>query len=185
MFEKLWEILKEFMSICRPCVVLMPYERGVLTRLGIIKYEMEPGFHWCWPFHIDVVHFLNVVAHVEHITNLATITKDGKQVSCEAIVTYRISDIRKALFEVEHLRDAILDTCAGVIGTTLCGQTWEDLWGGAGAEAVTAACRKRGWKYGIEVQSVQLTGLAQARTVRLTGSLASSSHGAFPLSGAN
>lgn len=180
MFDRVWEVIKEILRAFQPYVVLMPYERGVLTRLGVIKYEMEPGFHWCWPFHIDVVHFLNVVAHVEHIANLATITKDGKQVSCEAIVTYRISNVRKALFEVEHLRDAIMDTCAGVIGSTLCGQTWEDLWGGAAAETVTDACRKRGWKYGIEVQSVQLTGLAQARTIRLTGAMASAAHGVVP-----
>lgn len=184
MFEWLSEVIKEILRTFRPCIVLMPNERGLLIRLGIFKRELEPGFHWVVPFLVDTVLYENVTARVEHIPGLATVTKDGKQISCDAIVTYRISDLKKALLTVEHLRDAVLDTCAGVIGTSLCGQSWDDLWGGVAAETVTAACRKRGFRYGIQIEQVQLTGLALTKTLRLTGSLAASAHGAFPLSGA-
>lgn len=172
MFDKLWDVLHEIMRLFRPVIVLMPYERGLLIRLGSLKRELEPGLHWIIPFHVDTVLYENVTTRVEHLAGLATVTKDGKQVSCDAIITYRISDLKKALLDVEYIHDAILDTCAGVIGTSLCGQGWDDLWGGASAELLTSACRKRGWKYGIEIQAVQLTGLALTKTLRLTGSLA-------------
>lgn len=180
MFDRLWDVLHEFLRLFRPAIILMPYERGLLIRLGKYIRELDSGFHWVFPFHIDTVLYENVVSRVEHISGLATVTKDGKQVSCDAIITYRISDLKKALLDVEHLHDAILDTCAGVIGTLLCGQGWDDLWSGVSVELLTTGCRKRGWKYGIEIQSVQLTGLALTKTLRLTGSVSAHTSTALP-----
>ena len=77
---------------------------------------------------------------------LATTTRDNYSIGFDAIVTYRIADIQKALLEVSEVKDAIVDTCVGIIGTTLSEATWLDVLHGGAVDNLTAACRKRGWR---------------------------------------
>lgn len=170
MFDKLWEMLGAIWEALIPFVVLYPFEKGVLCRLGTFERELEPGFHWCLPFHIDQVFHEHITPRTEHLTGLATTTKDGHSVGFDAVVTWKISDIRKALLEVTDLKDAIADTCAGQIGTTLADATWDAIRSGEVVENLTAVCRKRGWKWGVEVINVQLSGVAKVRNFRVTGS---------------
>jgi regulator of protease activity HflC (stomatin/prohibitin superfamily) len=154
-----------------PWVVIHPYQRGVLLRLGTFVKVLEPGFHWILPLGIDEAPGLNVMLKTHRIPGLATTTKDGRQVGFDAVVSYRITDVQKALLEVDDVQDAIIDTCAGIVGTTLADNTWEELLHGAAIEGLTKACRQRGWRYGVEILGVQLTGLALVRTIRLSGLL--------------
>jgi regulator of protease activity HflC (stomatin/prohibitin superfamily) len=100
---------------------------------------------------------------------MATTTKDGKPIGFDAIVTYRISDIEKAVLRVTLVKDAIVDTCMGIIGTELSNATWEDIFHGNVVEDLTEACRKRGWKWGIEIMQVQLAGVCLVKNIRLSG----------------
>lgn len=171
MFEKLWELLQAAFEALVPFVVLYPFERGVLVRLGKFVRELDAGFHWCYPLHIDQVFHENVVPRTEHLPGLSTTTADGVCVGFDAVVTYRVNDIRKALLEVNDLKDAVADTCAGQIGTTLSESKWESIWHGDAVENLTAVCRKRGWKWGIEIIQVQLAGVVRTRNLRIsTGS---------------
>lgn len=168
MFDKLWEIVQWLFEFLIPFVILFPYERGLLIRLGHLKRELGPGFHWCLPFHLDTVLHETVVARTEHLAGLSTTTSDGKSVGLDAIITYRISNLEKALLEVHDLKDAIADTCAGQIGTTLSESNWHSICHGEVLENLTAVCRKRGWKYGVEILSVQLAGVALVRNFRVS-----------------
>lgn len=167
-FDKLVDLLVSSLHLCMFWTVVQAYEQAVRFRLGHFVEVLEPGFHWRLPFAIDYVHKEHVVPRTERLASLATTTADGKSVAFDAVVTYRISDIRKAVMEVEDVRDSIADACAGVIGTSLAGATWESIRTGSISDDLTAACRKRGWKWGIEIQSVQLTGISLVRNLRLT-----------------
>jgi regulator of protease activity HflC (stomatin/prohibitin superfamily) len=168
MFDRLWEVIVACFDALMPFTVLMPYQRGVLLRLGLFVRELGPGFHWCYPLHIDSIIHEGVVPRTERITGLSTTTVDGKAVGFDAVVTYQISDIKKAVLQVEDLKDAIADSCAGQIGTTLSSETWEDIWHGKVIERLTTDCRKRGWRWGVEIMSVQLAGIALVRNLRIT-----------------
>jgi regulator of protease activity HflC (stomatin/prohibitin superfamily) len=167
-FDKLWEIIQWLIEFVIPFVILFPYERGLLIRLGKFKRELGPGLHWCLPFHLDTILHETVVARTEHIAGLSTTTADGKSVGLDAIVTYRISNLEKALLEVHDLKDAIADTVAGQIGTTLSEADWETIRHGEVVENLTAVCRKRGWRWGVEILSVQLAGVALVRNFRIS-----------------
>lgn len=169
MFDRLIEILQGCFHALVPWVVLAPYERGVLVRLGKFVREVEPGFTWCWPFYIDIVYHHVVVPRTDRLAGLAATTSDGKSIGFDAVITYRIVNIQKAALEVYDLKDAISDSCAGVIGTALSAKTWEDIRTGAGdiGEVLETACHKRARKWGVEIQSVQLTGVAVAKNLRL------------------
>lgn len=170
MLEKLIEILERVYDSLIPFYVMHVYQRGVLLRFGHFNRVLEPGFHWVIPC-VDQVMALNCVLKTHRVPGLATTTKDGRQVGFDAVVSYRVSDIQKALLEVEDVQDALIDTCAGVIGSTLADNTWDQLLHGEAIDGLTKACRARGWRYGVEILQVQLTGLALVRTVRLTGLL--------------
>jgi regulator of protease activity HflC (stomatin/prohibitin superfamily) len=169
MFDKLIEILQLIWESLIPWVVLMPYEQGVHLRLGTpIRDLKEPGFYWCLPFHLDVVLKENVVPRTSRLSGLSTTTIDGHSIGFDAVITWSIANVRKALLEVNDLDDAIADTCAGIIGTQLADAEWSAVWHGKATEDLANVCRKRGWKWGVEVHSVQLVGVAKVRNLRIS-----------------
>jgi len=167
-FDKIFEIIQACFEALVPFVILYPFERGLLIRLGKFKRELGPGFHWVLPLHFDTVLHEHVTVRTEHLAGLSTTTSDGKSVGFDAIVTYRISDLEKALLQVTDLKDVIADTCAGQIGTTLSESNWEAIRHGEVVENLSAVCRKRGWKYGVEIVAVQLAGVALVRNFRIS-----------------
>lgn len=167
MFEKLFELISQFGELFKFWEVVHPYEGGLVLRLGIYNRDLRPGYNWVIPFGIEHTITEYTVPRTSRIHALSTTTKDGKTIGCEAIVTWKINDLQKSLLEVSSLKDAIMDCCMGVIGTELSESSWDDIVHGKMTEALTSACRKNGWKWGVEIIRVQLTGVAAARNIRL------------------
>lgn len=168
MFDRLIDFILSGIDAFRFWVVLYPYESGVLLRLGKFERVIEPGtFNWRWPFFDHIV-YDNIAARAQGLGDSSTTTKDGIQIGFNPVITYRISDIKKALLDVDDVEDAVRDACLGTIGATLSSKTREELYE---TEAVnkllTEVCRKRGWRWGVEIMQVQLSTLANCRTVRL------------------
>lgn len=180
--EKLFELIQTAWHALIPFVVITHYQEAVLLRLGIYKRNLGPGFHWIIPLNFDSVLHEDVKPRTERLTGLSTTTADGKSIGFDAVITYRISDIAKALLEVHDLQDAVADTCAGVLGTELSNKEWRQVWHGEVTENLTTVCRKRGWKYGIEIQSVQLMGVALVKNLRISGNAGNTKTFHFPAS---
>lgn len=169
MFDKLFDIITSIWDALLPFVVLEPFEAGVLVRLGKFVRVLEPGFHWVYPLHIDKIWNEHTVPRTHHLQGLSTTTRDGKTIGFDAVVTYQISDIEKALLRVTDVKDAVIDTCMGVIGTELSETTWDEVLHGTVVDGLTKACKARGRKWGIEIMSVQLAGVATVKNLRLSG----------------
>jgi regulator of protease activity HflC (stomatin/prohibitin superfamily) len=168
MLDKLLDFLASVWKELVPIVVLHPYDGAVQLRLGRALRVLEGGgWYWKVPFADDIVND-HVVPRTTRLNGLATTTSDGKAIGFDAVVTWRISDVRKAMLDVSDLRDAIADSCAGVIGTELSNASWLAIIHGNTVEDLTAACRKRGWKWGVEIQQVQLTGVAPVKNLRVS-----------------
>jgi regulator of protease activity HflC (stomatin/prohibitin superfamily) len=167
MFDRLVQLLIEFARLFQCWIVLDPYEEGCLLRLGKFVRVLGPGFHWCWPFYVDVVHYQSVVPITHSLGNESITTKDGKGVGFHAVITYQINDIKKVLLEIADADHAVRDACSGEIGRVLREHTWCEIIGAEILDELRAACRKRGFKYGIEIMSVQLAGLALVKSIRL------------------
>ncbi len=168
MLDRLLDFLISFWHEMVPVTIVLPYNGGVQLRMGKVHRVLEGGgWYWKVPF-ADEVLLEHMVPRTERLTGLATTTVDGKAIGFDAVITYRISDIQKALFDVVDLKDAIADSCAGIIGTELSNTTWANVIHGEAVEGLTAACRKRGWKWGVEIQQVQLTGVAPVKNLRVS-----------------
>jgi len=167
-WDKLLDFLREIGSDLMPIEVVPPYNGGVQLRMGRLIRTLDGGkWYWKVPL-VDHIITDHTVPRTERLTGLATTTVDGKAIGFDAVITYRISDIQKALLEVNDLKDAIADTCAGIIGTELSNTAWMDIIHGNTVDALTSACRKRGWKWGVEIQLVQLTGVAPVKNLRVS-----------------
>lgn len=168
MLDKLLDFLVSIWNDLIPIAVLNSYTGGIQIRLGR-KVRVLEGGNWYWkiPFADYILHDI-VVPRTERLTGLATTTLEGRAIGFDAVVTYRISDVEKALLEVHDLKDAIADSCAGIIGTELSNALWSEIIHGKKVEELTAACRKRGWKWGVEIQLVQLTGVAPVKNLRVS-----------------
>ena len=168
MLDKLLDWLREIWHELVPITIFPPYDGGVQLRMGKFMRVLEGG-HWYWkiPFADEILNE-RMVPRTERLTGLATTTSDGKAIGFDAVITYRISDAQKALLEVTDLKDAIADSCAGIIGTELSNVSWIHIINGDMVDALTAACRKRGWKWGVEIQLVQLTGVAPVKNLRVS-----------------
>jgi regulator of protease activity HflC (stomatin/prohibitin superfamily) len=166
--DKLLDFLASIWHELVPVVVVHPFEAAVQLRLGrFLRVLAGGGWYWKVPF-ADTIVSEHTVPRTERLTGLATTTVDGKAIGFDAVVTYRISDIQRALLEVSDLKDAIADSCAGIIGTELSNRTWAAVVHGDTVEELTAACRKRGWRWGVEIQLVQLTGVAPVKNLRVS-----------------
>jgi regulator of protease activity HflC (stomatin/prohibitin superfamily) len=166
--DKLLEFLKEIWNDLIPVEIVPPYNGGVQLRMGALLRVLEGGrWYWKIPF-ADHVITEPTVPRTERLTGLATTTADGKAIGFDAVITYRVSDVSKALLEVHDLKDAIADSCAGIIGTELSNVVWAHIINGDMVDSLTAACRKRGWRWGVEIQLVQLTGVAPVKNLRVS-----------------
>ena len=167
MLDKLIDFLIQCIELFKFWIVVHPYEAGVMMRLGRFIRVIECGFHWMLPFGIDHAITEHIVPTTHSLGDESTISKDGKSIGFHAVVTYKVRDIQKALLDVEDVNHAVRDACSGEIGRVMRESMWEEMLAEDILEKLTAACRKRGFRYGIEIMSVQLAGLAQVRSIRL------------------
>lgn len=167
MLDWIKDFAVEILQILRFWIVVEPYERGIVTRLGKFHRILEPGLHWLIPFHVDVVHHDSVVSRTTSLPAQSVTTSDGLAVHVRAVVTANIRDVEKAWLEVEHVDHALRDSCAGEIGRVIAETAWEDLWHGKANDALSKACRAKGFRWGIEIEKVQLSDIARGRVVRI------------------
>jgi regulator of protease activity HflC (stomatin/prohibitin superfamily) len=169
-FEKLIDLVVQFLEFFRFCTIIDCYERGVLLRFGRFKRALEPGFHIQAPFFIDRVITENVVSKLHQLPTQSVATKDDKQIAMGAVICYSIRSIEKAVLEVESVNHAVNDACQTSILDLILASTWDEIRAPEFGDTLTAKCRKRAWRYGIEIESVRFCELALVRTYRtITG----------------
>lgn len=167
MFDRLLDLLRSCWEWFVPFVILHEYERGVVLRFGRYHREIGPGFHWTWPAGAEQALSENVVTNTCMLPAQPLTSKDGAQVCAQALLTYKIVDVRKLLLEVEGKDQALRDTAAGVLSLEVSRHTWDEIRSEEFLARVHKAIRKRGFRYGIEVDEVQLPGLQRMRSYML------------------
>lgn len=167
MLDKLIDFIVQFIGLFKFWVVMHPYEAGVQLRFGKFRKVLDCGFHWMLPFGIDEQLSEHIVPTTHSLGDESTTSKDGKSVGFHAVVTYKVRDIQKTMLEVDDVHHAVRDACCGEIGRVMRESTWEEMLAEDILEKLTGACRKRGFRYGIEVMSVQLAGISLVRSLRI------------------
>lgn len=171
MLDRLIELIIQFLGLFKFWHVVDPYEEALVLRLGKLHRHLLCGPHWIIPFGVERTLDEHVVPAVRVLENESATTLDGKSIGFRAVVTYRVRDIEKVLLEVEDGNHAVVDACAGEVARVLRESTWAEINTVEFLDKVTAAARKRGFRFGVEIMSIQFTALVLCRSIRLMGEL--------------
>jgi len=167
MFDRLIDLALQFIDLFRFFVVIDEFERAVILRLGRYYKVLESGLHFILPLNIDNVLIDNVVPRTINLGAQGLTTADGKTITLSAVITAQIRDVRKAMLEVEHVNEAIVDSCYATIGDLVVAHSWDQIRKPEFSDTLLKACRKQAFKYGIEILRVQLSDLTPSRALRL------------------
>jgi regulator of protease activity HflC (stomatin/prohibitin superfamily) len=137
-------------------VIMEPFERGIVLRLGLHVRTIGPGLHWVWPLHVETVIHDNVVTRTSTLNPQSLTTADGDTVVIGAVITSHIEDIEKAILGVEGVDHALMDACYGAVGEVVARSTWEELTSEKFSDEVTKVCRRQAKRYGVYIERVQL-----------------------------
>jgi len=167
MLDKLIQLVADFAQLFFVWTIVHPYQRAVVLRLGRFSRVLGPGWHWVAPLRIEEALHETVTPRTTNLPTQTITTSDGVQISIAALVTWQVSDVRKLLLESAEHQEAMLDTAAGVLASSVMAVRWDDLASNEFARTLRTDIKKKAKKWGILVTDVQLTDLAKTRTVRL------------------
>jgi len=169
MFEKLIDVLLEFLDNIIPFVVIPAYDQGVRLRFGLNKGKLEPGFHWKIPFADNILSHM-VKTTTINLSEQTVTTKDWKSVVVKGVIKYEVKDVEILLLEVNDPIDAISDMAKGIIRTAFTERNWEDCNNGSVSTEITQKIKRESAKWGISVKEVTLTDLGEMKSFRLFNS---------------
>jgi regulator of protease activity HflC (stomatin/prohibitin superfamily) len=167
MLDRLIDLLLQWVGFFRFWEIIDHYERAVVLRLGHFHRELDPGFHWIWPFNVERVIADNVVPRTMNLGAQSLTSKDGHQIVLGVIVTARIHDIQKAILDVENVDAAVQDSCYAEVARVVHEHTWDEMQAEGINDELLKACRKRAFTYGVEIMRTQVSDLARSKTMRL------------------
>ena len=158
MIDKLIEVVLQFLDLFRFWVVVDEDDAGILLRMGAFHRELKGGdWYLKRPFKIDVERVIKVTPDTHNLSSQGLTTKDGKQIVVACIVQFRISNVKKALLEVQDRDGVIRDCTFSEVCTLVQEHDWDEVRTAAFAEKMTKAARKKGFPCGVEIISVKFT----------------------------
>jgi regulator of protease activity HflC (stomatin/prohibitin superfamily) len=166
-FDKLVELLVQFIDLFYFVRVIDQYMGGVVLRLGKYHRTLGPGAHMVWPLGIERVLMQHTNPSTTKLDAQSLTTADGVAVVVSAVVTWRVSNVRKVLLECDGHEQVMLDSTTGVLAEHVTGVVWSDLVTEEFRCTITSAVAQRARKWGIKVMKVQLKDVARCRSLRL------------------
>jgi regulator of protease activity HflC (stomatin/prohibitin superfamily) len=92
MFDKLVDVLLEFIGYFKFWRVIPVNKVGVRLRFGVKPIELKPGLHWVWPFEIDNVKTCVVKPEVAATECIHITTTDMKTLTISPFIKYEVTD---------------------------------------------------------------------------------------------
>jgi regulator of protease activity HflC (stomatin/prohibitin superfamily) len=168
--DRLVDLLIQAIRLFQFFTVVMDYERGVILRLGRFHRLANPGFHWMWPFNAESLIYTNVVPETMNVGPQSLTTKDGVSVVVGGVVTFAVEDAHKFLLEIEGGNQVIEDATYGIVSRFVMDKTWDELRACDIAGELSKAVRRQAKRYGVNVQTYQISDFTRSRSFRLMAS---------------
>jgi membrane protease subunit HflC len=164
MFDKLITLIQQFGHALSPVFVVDMWEKALVLRFGKFEDIKEPGLHFKIPF-VDSVWHQTVVTQSIHLHPQSITSLDYKNIVVKAIVRYDIKDCYLFLTKLAHPTDVLVDTTGAMIREIIEERNWEDLVDIE--DELTDKIGKKVSEWGINIEKVTLTDLAEINSVRI------------------
>lgn len=167
MFDKLIDLFILWFKWFMPFFIVDHWRRALVLRQGVFNRRAGPGFCWRIPFGIEKVIWDSVNARTTNLGVQSLVTKDGRKVNIQAVVTSSICDIKKSLLDAETVDEALKDSCVGEVGLLVAETNWEDMRKREFYDELTRRCHEPALRYGQFIEKVQLQDCAPGNSLRL------------------
>ena len=164
MFDKLIQLLQTFGHALSPVFIVDMWEKALVLRFGKFEDIKEPGLHWKIPF-VDSVWHQTVVTQSIHLHPQSITSLDYRNIVVKAIVRYDIKDCFLFLTKLAHPTDVLVDTTGAMIREIIEERNWEDLVDVE--DELTEKIGRKVSEWGINIEKVTLTDLAEINSVRV------------------
>jgi regulator of protease activity HflC (stomatin/prohibitin superfamily) len=166
MFDKLVELIMNWIDQLLPVVIIPSYEEGVQLRFGKFKKVLHPGIHFKLPFGDEILH-QHVVVTTLSLPAQSLYTLDKQNFVVKGVVKYKIADVKTFLLEVYDAKDALSDMTMSIIKNIVISIPAEKCIDPELDNLLTKKARVEAKKWGVDIQQVTLTDVAPIRSYRL------------------
>jgi regulator of protease activity HflC (stomatin/prohibitin superfamily) len=166
MFDKLVDLIVNWITDILPVVIVPSYEEGILLRFGKFNKVLHPGIHFKIPFGDEVLH-QHVVVTTLSLPAQSLYTLDRQNIVVKGVVKYKISDVKTFLLEVYDAQDALSDMTMSIIKNVIISIPVDKCIDPELDSLLTKKARVEAKKWGVEIQQVTLTDVAPIRSYRL------------------
>lgn len=166
MFDKLIDIVVQWISDILPIVIIPSYEEGVHLSFGKFKRTLSPGLHFKIPFFDEILH-QHVVVTTISLPAQSLYTLDKQNFVVKGVIKYKIADVKVFLMEVYDAQDAISDMTMSIIKNIVISLPAEKCIDPELDTLLTKKARVEAKKWGVDIQQVTLTDVAPIRSYRL------------------
>lgn len=151
---------------------------AVVTRFGKFARVMKAGLHTRIAF-LEKIHYvrnwgniankdgylIELAEQISDTTPKQCHSKDNVPVTIDASIYWRITDVSKALFEVDNLPQSIKDTCLNALRSEIGKLTLDQILSTRGelSERVAASLLYISAKWGVEISRVEIQELQTSK----------------------
>ena len=166
MFDKLVELIIQWIEQLLPIVIIPSYEEGVRLSFGKFKKVLHPGIHFKIPFFDEILR-QHVVVTTISLPAQSLYTIDKQNFVVKGVIKYKISDVKTFLLEVYDAKDALSDMTMSIIKNIVISIPAEKCIDPELDALLTKKARVEAKKWGVEIQQVTLTDVAPIRSYRM------------------
>lgn len=166
MLDKLIEFLLSILDQALPIKIIAEYQKGAMFRGGAFTQVLLPGIHFKIPFFDEVDVYVTATTTLTLPPQSVT-TKDGKSIVIRAQIKYKVQDLAIFAVEVADAIDALSDMTGGIIHNAVRTRSFAELCVMDLDSELTKSARPEAKTWGIALQKVTVTDLAEMRSYRL------------------
>lgn len=167
MFNKLIELVIQFIGLFQVFVFINEFEKGVILRQGRFHRVVGPGFRWIFPLGQEDVITANVKPEPMYLDVQSVHTLDDYACNIQIGIIWRIIDIKKFIIDFDESENILGMLCSGVVSKSVHKTTWVGLRKGKYPKSLRKPMDNKAIQIGAEIGEVIIQDLAAGSANRL------------------
>ena len=165
--EWLSNILDALRDLFPRTFTILPDEAGVRITFGTRVTPLPAGWYWYWPV-IQHVEKMSVTPQVVDLRPQSVLCQDVQDMIISGAVMYRVSDVHKAILNVQDYDRSVQVLSLGVIAEFMQEHA-PTVPINAIREEVLTRIREEAAGFGLKIMKVYITDLGHAKNLRVLG----------------
>jgi len=166
MFNRLIDLIIEFVSLFQCWVYIDHYEQAVILRRGKFHRVVNPGWRWIWPLAFEDVIAENVKPEPMFLEVQSLVTRDNYTVNICIGIEWKIVDIFLFVLEFESSPTTVSMLASGVVTDRVIGKAWNDISCEDFVKKLRAPMNRKVKKRGAEITEVVMIDCSNGESIR-------------------